>query len=366
VLWGGGGQLAWGQPVAEVGAILLAGADFDGSGRPSLFYQTRAGDLQRVAYDPFTGAFLSPAPLAGYEAATGAAGFATTMFAAWPADLGTAAPGVDLLAMGREPATDTYVMHAVLMQRDPQNVPRAVHVQAAPIPYDASGRVPVSCGALPVGLGAPEVVALCGHRTMGDVGAVLAWRGTIAHPDGDPGSATAPALSWTPLTPSSALPASPWPAAGTFSADIHGFTQVGAIPAGWTGVAPGTAVFVMNADKLYVVEVGTDFTPRAFAVSPTVTGFVPDTAALGRLDGSSWFHVVVSGLGTTAGNGGTLVIQRDGSGYHVAQQLGSAAHPVVIAPLTAGSPGDVLALSGRGLGPSDLMPLLNDGSGNLR
>jgi hypothetical protein len=306
-------------------------------------------------------------PLAGYEA-SGTAGIAAGMYQLWPADLGTAAPGVDFIAMGREPASDTQTLHLVLMQQDAQQLPRAVHVPAAALPNDPSGYGgPVTCGQLPIGVGKPEVVALCGHRSSEWVQAVDVWHGTVLHPDAAPGSGTPPALpSWTQLTPDSTPPASPWPAAGTFSSDIHGFVQAGSIPAGWTGLAEGTAVFLMNADQLYVVEIGADLKPRAYALAPALAGFIPDTAMLGRLDATSWFHLVVAGQGTTSSNGGTLVLKRDASGYSVTQRLGASAYPAIVAPLAAGSPGDLVAGSARGWGGFDVLVLGFVGSGTLQ
>jgi hypothetical protein len=291
-------------------------------------------------------------PVPAFQAATNSTWLASTPQWVVPADLGTAAPGVDLLAIGRDMARDSFTVEPILLQRDAQQGLRAVHVASAAIPSDSGGRVPTTCGALSVGSPTPDVVALCLHRLSNDATAVYAWRGTIQNRDAAPGSASPPGLpAWTQLA-STGLPA-----AGSFTADMHGATALGLVPAGQTGA--GNAVFLVQADKLYVVEVGSDFVAHAFPVTPTIS-FVAQWGALGRLGGTADFHIAVGG------NAGTLVLERRAGAYAWVQKLGSTAWPAAIAPLAAGSPGDVIAFSVTGGIASEYVVLRSDGAGRLR
>lgn len=366
VLWGGGGQLAWGEQVAYTAANNLALADFTASGSPSVLYRTRTGDFVHVAYDAASGTFEAPVAVDAFEAGSSVPGVSVLVNMITPANLGTQAPGVDLIGVGREPIRDTATVHPMLVQRDAQQALRVVHVAAAEIPADGAGRVPVTCGVLPVGVGQPEIGALCGHRITNDMTAVIAWRGTVTNPDADPGSGTPPALSsWTALVPDETPPAVAWPAAGSFSADMHGVSSVGTVPTGWPGSVPaGTAVYVMNIDKLYVVEIGPDWRPRAYPVTPAIVGLVPNWGgAIGRLDSTSWFHLAVTGSERT------YTIARDATGYHWIQRLTGGGAPFAITPFAAGSRGDLLTFRpGASFTGSDTVStvLLNDGSGIVR
>jgi hypothetical protein len=164
-----------------------------------------------------------------------------------------------------------------------------------------------------------------------------------------------------------------WAPAGTTSASV---AAGGMIP---NGAGPGTAVFVINTDKLYAVEVSWQFvsgswswTPVPYPIDATALTGVPAAsgspflATLGKLDGTADRFIV------TTGGDGMMVIRRSIVAgvptYTLTQRLGVPLFPMGIGPLQSGSAGDLIGYMGNfdGMGVTpELVPLLNDGTGKL-
>ncbi len=361
VLWGGGGMLAWGPQISPASISAAAVAQFTADPWPSILFQEKSGrfGLVRSRHD---GTFDPAVAITGVSAAGGAPG---SYFYVWPADLGTSNPGHDLLTFENGNGGITY-FHALLFQGS-----EIVDVRSKPIPSADANHVSTrDCWAMSVGTHQPAVAAMCSYENRasgGNVDLVAVWGANLVRVDAgpDPGGGGPAFGDWVLLTPTTA----PWsqPSANRVRA-----AQIGnvAVPNGAGGTDAGTALFLMNTDELYAVEVksivpGT--VPRAFAVTPT-TKASPFLGTYGQMDATSAFHVVASG------DDGTIVLRRTATEYRFVQQLGAQAFPLGIAPLSklpsgGRSPGDVLTFLGdfsnTGLTP-EIIPLLNDGTGKVK
>lgn len=380
VMWGGGGQLAWGPEItnAAVGAAVVG--DFTGGtpARQSVFYQEKAGAFGLVTFDGGgSDAYTAPLQLPGSDANNLPA---SAYFLLWPADLGTALPGSDALTVS---SGDNSWVAALLHQATATAPGRRVvdvHAPAFPLPTLHANQ---DTWPAAVGTGKPSVAAIVPLRRKanGDpVDSVALYGATIAYPDGAPGSATPPAFSaWTQLSPTLTTDASGnittpvpnWAPAGVTRASG---ALGGTVPAGWPGA--GNAVFAFNTDRLYVVEVRlTTTAPNSWAwvVYPVTDALgAPVQSAgflgmIGKLDATSDFHLVLWG------SDGTTVLKRTTVGgttsWTLVQKLSTPLFPIGIAPLAAGSPGDVIGFVGNfwGMGVTpELVPLLNDNSGRLQ
>lgn len=366
VMWGGGGQLAWGPPVTSASAGVAIPGDFTGDGRTSVLYQEKSGKFGRVTFDGGgSGGFTNVTGIASVDATgTGTAG---SFFYAWAADLGTTAtPGGDAMSFT---GGDGSVIVALLHQNT-ATASRVVDVRTEPVAPPAGHSVR-DLWATPVGIDRPIVAALASFRAdmTGAVDSAALVTTTLANPDADPDPISGPTFSsWTLRAPAAlTIGATPiWSPAGV--------TQAAVATAGTVRSGPlaGRAVFLLNTDRLYAVEVsvdeaGTRFTADTYPVEPAVQAR-PFLAKMGRLDATSDFHVI--------GNGqdGTVVVRRTGGtatpSYELVQQLGVPYFTLGIGPLAAGSPGDAVGFlgdfGGTGVAP-EIIPFLNvnDGTGLL-
>jgi hypothetical protein len=361
VLWGGGGMLAWGPQVSSASIGAAAVADFTGEGRPSIVYQEKSGRFARVRSGG-DGTFDPSVVLTGFGAAGGAPG---AYFFVWPGDLGTSAPGVDVLT---SEFGDAAAAHALLLQDR-----GVVDVRAKPFPaFDANYSRVQDCWhlALAPSGGAGFVAAICSYRNQSGSGSdesrpvvAAVWGAKISNPDGAPATAGKPEFSdWVLLTSTTAD--SPFT-----RATVGGRAAFAGNVASPDG-GPGTALFLIETDRLYAVEVThtgsseavANWTVRAFAVSPD-THAAPFLATAGAMHASAAYAVVASG------DDGTVVVRRTPGGYERVQQLSPRAFPLGIAPLSTPSLGDVVTFNGdfsnTGLVP-EIIPLLNDGTGKVR
>jgi hypothetical protein len=360
VLWGGGGMLARGARLSTAAVYAVAVGDFGrGPAAPSVFFQDRTGAFGIVHGDGH-GRFEPALAVPGVTADGGAVG--PIFMLVTPADLGTSAPGLDLVTMETS-ATGAFA-HGVLNQGA-----RMVDVKSRAIPQgDSVHRVADGCWTLPVGVGRRAVASLCvfddTSSSNNDRNLAVLNVSQLQNPDGSPGTGGQPAFSdWVTITDTTA---SPWknPTPGV-RGDV---AQAGRLP-------DGTAVFFVGLGSLYAVEVrlvGTDPLQRASWDVRTyaVAGAPPKVmiGAIGKLDGDpAAFHVVAT---TEAG---LAVIRRDASGYTLTQLLSVMLIPMGIGPLAAGSPGDVVGVIGNFAGGgfsgvTELVPVLNrqDGTGRLR
>jgi hypothetical protein len=392
VLWGGGGMLAWGEQISSASISAAASGDYTGEGGTSVLFQEKAGSfgLLRSRGD---GTFDPPVSLAGYSASGGAPG---ASFFIWPADLGTAAPGIDALTFWQG-SGQGMAPRALLLQAG-----RVVDVVAKPIPsLDSRYTEAQDCFTLPVGASFPQpqggtaVAVACAHRvpSTNANNRFAIWGTTLVNVNNPPAAdGTQPAFADWALVTSTTV--SPDPA---YSATVNGGGDLKAAMLGTffdPTSADTVAVFAFASDKVYVVEVSTKgrdplrpSTWRAtlHAVTPATTGFYPFIGAIGSLDpdparSGTLFHVVVGGGNPRGGvgAGGTALLRRTAPpaapGYQLVQRLGAGGFPRGIGPVStlpsgSRSPGDVVMFigdwAGAGLTP-EITILLNDGTGKLR
>lgn len=382
VLWGGGGQLAWGAQLSSISISAATAGRYlsDTDARPSIFYQEKSGRFG-ILHNRGDGTFDPAVALTGV---TSAGGPAEASFFAWPADLNTADPGLDALTFGQK-GSGGMTPRALLVQ---QRSGRVVDVAASIPQLDAIRARAQDCWTLAVGdrarlqAGTAAIVMGCTHSNQNETSNAFAIWGTtlrnVDHPPAEDG--TQPAFGdWVLLTSTTV---SPDPA---YSAPVAGGGRLRSAMVGTLDVGSGvadTAVFLFATDRLYAVEVSTEGQPNdpaawiatRKAIAPDVTGFYPFLAAAGRLDAASAFHVVAGGGKPEGGvgGGGALVIARApgaSGGYTRVQQVGSSGFPVGIGRLAAGSPGDAVFFVGD-WGNTGLVPevtiRLNDGTGRFR
>jgi hypothetical protein len=362
VLYGGGGMFAWGPRVADVAVNALAVADV-GRGRPSIVYQDRTGAYGVVhvgadgSFDPAIAMTATTADLRPTS---------PVMFLLLQSDLSTAAPGVDFLAI--DGSSSGWFIHAVLNQGT-----RFVDVKSPPVPAaDGTHPTPDQCWPVQVGVGQSALAVICPYDDQGahpqgtnSRNLVAVFGSRVQNPDGAPSldPSQAPSIAaWTLLTP---VVGGPWKVP-TITRQAKG-SFVGTVPTTRAGGPPaGTAVFLMETDQLYVVEVQLNGPPAqlgSWSVAtfpiPGISGFAPSFGTLGSLDptGASAFDVV------SAGDSGILVLRRTGTGYQVVQLLSVIQLPVGIGRIDAGSPGDVVGvitnLGFSGATTTEIVPLLN-------
>jgi hypothetical protein len=366
VLYGGGGMFAWGPRVADVAVNALAIADV-GLGRPSIVFQDRTGAYGVVnvgaagSFDPAVAISATTADLRPTS---------PMMFLLLPADLSTSAPGVDFL--GIDFSSSGWFIHAILNQGV-----RFVDVKSPPVPAaDATHPTPDQCWPVQVGVGQSALAIICAYDDQApppganNRNLVTVFGSRVKSPDAAPSldPAQAPSLAaWDPVT---SVTAAPWKVPNIARQAKGSF--VGMVPSARAGGPPaGTAVFLMETDQLYVVEVQLNGPPsvhgswsvQTFAV-PGISGFAPSFGVVGTLDpdpSGSAFDVVASG------QSGILVLRRNAmgypTGYHVVQMLSVTQLPVGIGRIAAGSPGDVVGvitnLGFSGATTTEIVPLLN-------
>lgn len=391
VMWGGGGQLAWGTQLSSAAISAAVAADYTGEGRPSVLFQEKSGRFGKLR-SRGDGTF-DPAVALSAWSSTG--GPAEASFFAWAADLHTSAPGVDALTFGQK---GSGMQARALLVQDGQVVD--VAAKAVP-PLDAVRIRTEDCWPLAVGgsAGLPPGVApvalACGHASQdGSSSRFAVWGALLRNvdaapgPDGTPPPQPAAFDDWVLVTSttSGTDPACPL-ACGAFSAPVPAGARIRTAMIGTLdptgGTRRDTAVYLFATDRVYAVEVGTNGDPlhpaswkvTVFPVTPSLSGFYPFLATAGHLtaDPTVAFDAIVAGGNPQGGigAGGAVVVRRTAAGYELVQQLGSGGFPIGVGKLADGSPGDALFFVGdwanTGLVP-ELVPRLNlnDGTGRVR
>ncbi|HEX9241422.1 MAG TPA: VCBS repeat-containing protein [Anaeromyxobacter sp.] len=398
VLWGGGGMLAWGTQIssASVSVATTGWYSNDLDQRPSVFFQEKTGRFGTIR-SKGNGTFDPAVALSSYSA-TGGAPQASLFI--WPADLGTAAPGIDALTFGVGNG-GKMVPRALLVQ-----LGRVVDVtaQKAIPPLDGVLTSTEDCWFLPVGTAFPQpqggaaIAVACSYSSQNGANqyGMAIWGATLLRvnspPSATPGNE--PAFSdWTLVT-------------STVVGDtLHNYDPAYTKPVNTVNGAQtrlrlamlGTAfdpdygetvaAFAFTTDQVYVVEVrpnGSPASPSAWKAkvlpASASQGFYPFIGRLGKLDAdpNTRFHAVIGGGGASGGasGGGSMILKRTAAGYTMTQRLGIGGFPMGIGPLSMSSPspatrspGDVVMFIGD-WGNAGLLPeitvLLNDGTGKTR